>query len=324
MRQAGRYLPEYRALRAKSGTFLDLCLDPVKAAEVTLQPIRRFGFDAAIVFSDILVVPYAMGRSVAFVAGEGPKLEPIDTAGIDALEMGTVNDRLEPLYETLGRVRGSLPDETALIGFVGAPWTIATYMVAGHGTPDQKPARLLAATDPKSFQTLIDRLSDALVESLVGQLKAGADVVKIFDSWAGILNEADFKRWCIAPTASIVRRVREQIPRARIIGFPKGAGYRLERYCRETGVDGVGIDWTVPLYVARERLQPMTAVEGNLDPLVLVAGGGQLDHEIDIIISDLGSGRFIFNLGHGVVPETPLDHVARLVERVRSREKPTL
>jgi uroporphyrinogen decarboxylase len=317
MRQAGRYLPEYRAVRSEVATFLDLCLDPERATEVTLQPIRRFGFDAAIVFSDILMAPYALGRSVRFVEGEGPRLDPIDRGGIEALDIDSAGERLEPLFETVSRVRAALDPAKALIGFCGAPWTVATYMVAGRGTPDQGPARMLAARDPELFQALIDRLIDVSVGSLEGQLRAGADAVQIFDSWAGVLNEESFRRWSIAPTAEIVRRLRAMVPGARIIGFPKGAGLRLERYVRETGVDAVGIDWTVPLDYARERLQPITAVQGNLDPVVLVAGGAALDRAIDEILEGLGGGPFIFNLGHGILPETPIAHVEQLLRRVR-------
>lgn len=317
MRQAGRYLPEYQAVRADAGSFLDLCYDPVRAADVTLQPIRRFGFDAAIVFSDILVVAPALGRNLSFVEGEGPRLEPIDAAGIAQLETGKVGERLTPIFETVERVRDGLATDKSLIGFCGAPWTVATYMVAGHGTPDQGPARLMAAREPEAFQALIDHLVSASVDSLLGQIRAGADVVQIFDSWAGILNDRDFDRWCIAPTIEIVRRLRQAAPGVRIIGFPKGAAFRFERYVAATGVDGIGIDWTVPLDVARDRLQPHAAVQGNLDPLVLVAGGDALDRAIDDILATLGNGRLIFNLGHGIVPQTPIAHVERLVARVR-------
>jgi len=317
MRQAGRYLPEYRALRADAGSFLDVCLDPVRAAEVTLQPIRRFDLDAAIVFSDILMVPYAFGRRLAFVEGEGPRLDPVDAEAVAGLDVTRVAERLAPVFETVGRVDEALEDDRALIGFCGGPWTVATYMVAGRGTTDQKPARLMAATQPELFQVLIDRLVEASVISLLGQIRAGADVVQIFDSWAGILNDDDFDRWCIAPTAAIVRAVRKEAHAIRIIGFPKGAGFRLERYVEATGVDAVSIDWTVPLDVARDRLQPRAAVQGNLDPLLLVAGGTVLDQAVDAILSALRGGRFIFNLGHGIVPETPVAHVEQLISRVR-------
>jgi uroporphyrinogen decarboxylase len=317
MRQAGRYLPEYRAIRTEVGSFLDLCLDPERSTEVTLQPIRRFDFDAAIVFSDILMVPHALGRNVRFVEGEGPRLDPIDAAGIAALDVAPAAAALAPLFETVGMVRAALAPEKSLIGFCGAPWTVATYMVAGRGTPDQAPARKFAAHDPALFQDLIDRLVETSVVSLAGQLAAGADVVQIFDSWAGVLNDHDFDRWSIAPIREIVTRLRAQVPGARIIGFPKGAGLRLERFARETGVDGIGIDWTTPLDHARERLQPIATVQGNLDPIVLLAGGAGLDQAIDAILEGLSGGRFIFNLGHGILPETPIAHVERLVERVR-------
>ena len=317
MRQAGRYLPEYRAIRAEVGGFLDLCRDPVRAAEVTFQPIRRFDFDAAIIFSDILMIPYALGRDVRFVEGEGPRLEPLDAAGIAGLDEATLLPRLAPLFETLERVRGALAPEKTLIGFCGAPWTVATYMVAGRGTPDQAPARMLAARDADLFQVLMDRLVDASVVSLLGQYEAGADVLQIFDSWCGVLNDADFDRWSIAPAREIVRRVRDRAPGVRMIGFPKGAGLRLERYVRETGVDGIGIDWTTPLAHARECLQPLAAVQGNLDPIVLLAGGAALDRAVDAILEGLSGGRFIFNLGHGILPETPIAHVERMAARVR-------
>ncbi|MCB1501859.1 MAG: uroporphyrinogen decarboxylase [Bauldia sp.] len=318
MRQAGRYLPEYRAVRAGLPSFLDLCLDPDRATEVTLQPIRRFGFDASIVFSDILMIPHALGREVRFVEGEGPRLEPIDEAGVKALAVDDVETRLAPLFETVRRVRNSLPGETTLIGFCGAPWTVATYMVAGRGTTDQAPARVLAAHNPSLFQELIDCLVEASVMSLAGQLEAGADAVQIFDSWAGILGEADFDRWSITPAMEIVRQLRERVPGARVIGFPKGAGLRLERYVARTGIDAIGIDWTTPLDYAARRLQSAVAVQGNLDPVTLLVGGDRLDRAIDEILRSLGSGRFIFNLGHGILPETPIAHVERLVERVRN------
>ncbi len=318
MRQAGRYLPEYRELRAKAGSFLDLCYTPELAAEVTLQPIRRFGFDAAILFSDILVIPDALGRSVRFNPGEGPMLDPILAEDIDTLAVEGANDRLEPVFETVERVRAALPAETTLIGFCGAPWTVATYMIAGRGTTDQAPARLFAARDPAAMDRLIDRLTDASAAYLLRQLQAGADVVQIFDSWSGVLAEDQFERWSIRPAAKMVREIKARFPAAKVIGFPKGAGQFAERYMRETGVDGIGVDWTMPLHAARETLQPLGLVQGNLDPMALVAGGAALDAGIDRIMEELSVGRLIFNLGHGIVPETPIAHVERLVERVRS------
>jgi uroporphyrinogen decarboxylase len=317
MRQAGRYLPEYRALRAKAGSFLDLCLQPKFAAEVTLQPIERFDFDAAILFSDILVVPYGLGRRLAFVEGEGPQLDPIDAAGIDELTERELRG-LDAVYEAVGAIRDQLDSGKSLIGFCGAPWTVATYMVAGHGTSDQAPARLLARRQPEDFERLIAALTRASIMHLVAQLRAGADIVQIFDSWAGILGENEFERWVVRPTAEIITAVKREVPGARIIGFPKGAGLMLEHYVASTGVDGLGIDWTVPLAVAERRLQPRVAVQGNLDPMVLVAGGRALDEATDAILDALGDGPFIFNLGHGILPETPIAHVEQLVTRVRT------
>ncbi len=318
MRQAGRYLPEYRALRAKAGSFLDLCFNPELAAEVTLQPVRRFDLDAAILFSDILVIPYALGRRLWFAEGEGPRLEPIDEAGIDGLDRVAVEARVAPVLETVRRVRRDLDGGKTLIGFCGAPWTVATYMVAGRGTSDQAPARTFAIEREAAFARLIDALVEASVTYLAGQVRAGAAVIQIFDTWAGVLGEEDFDRWCIAPTAEIVRRLKAMEPGVRVIGFPKGAALRLERYVAATGVDGVSIDWTVPLAFVRERLQPKLAVQGNLDPLVLVAGGEALDRAVDRILTELSSGRFVFNLGHGIVPGTPIENVERLVKRVRA------
>jgi uroporphyrinogen decarboxylase len=320
MRQAGRYLPEYRVVRAKAGTFLDLCFSPELATEVTLQPVERFGLDAAILFSDILIVPHGLGRRVAFVEGEGPRLDPIDEAGITALDLAGLSDRTAPIMETVSRVRDSLGSRVTLIGFCGAPWTVATYMVAGQGTSDQLPARAMAARNPALFQRLIDVLVQASAAYLIAQLRAGADVVQIFDSWAGVLGPEEFERWSIAPTARIVSLVRGAVRSARIIGFPKGVQFGLERYVRETGVDGVSIDWTVPLDTARARLQPFTAVQGNLDPAVLVAGGDGLDQAVDRILANLAGGRFIFNLGHGIVPETPIPHVEQVIARIRRQQ----
>lgn len=318
MRQAGRYLTEYREVRAQAGSFLNLCYTPALAAEVTLQPVRRFGFDAAILFSDILVVPDALGRRVDYVEGEGPRLDPIDSDGIDRLEVEGSQARLAPVLETVGRVREALGPDKALIGFCGAPWTVATYMIAGRGTSDQAPSRAFGAASPDLLDRLIGKLVEASVAYLVGQLKGGADLVQVFDSWSGVLGEVEFERWAIAPMKAIVEGVRAVVPEARFIGFPKGAGLMLERYAAETGVDAVGIDWTVPLGFARERLQPRVAVQGNLDPMVLKAGGVALDRAIDRILAGLADGRFIFNLGHGIVPETPIAHVEQLVRRVRN------
>lgn len=317
MRQAGRYLPEYRALRSNVGSFLDLCLDPDRAIEVTLQPVARFDVDAAIVFSDILVVPLALGRRVMFVAGEGPQLDPIDEAGIARLRQDGVVPQLEPVFETVRGVRERLDQAKALIGFCGAPWTVATYMVAGGTSADQAVARRFAAEQPVAMERLVDALVAASVTYLVGQIRAGADVVQVFDTWAGVLDEEGFERWSVRPTAEIVRQVKAAEPSARVIGFVKGVGLRIESYVAGTGVDGIAIDWTVPLAFARDRLQPRVAVQGNLDPMILVAGGDALDRAVDRILTALAPGRFIFNLGHGIVPETPVANVERLVARVR-------
>ncbi|MER9880965.1 uroporphyrinogen decarboxylase [Mesorhizobium sp. M0118] len=317
MRQAGRYLPEYRETRRRAGSFLDLCYDPDLAVEVTLQPIERFGFDASILFSDILVVPHALGRDVRFEEGRGPLLTPITAAEIAALDGETFHVNLEPVYETVRRLRARLPDETTLIGFCGAPWTVATYMIAGHGTPDQAPARLFGYREPAAFLRLLKVLADHSGAYLIRQIEAGADVVQIFDSWSGVLDEASFELFCVEPVASIVRQVRAAHPNVPIIGFPKGAGDHYRSYRQKTGVTGLGLDWTVPLSTAKE-LQRDGAVQGNLDPLRLVAGGKALDDGVGAILKALGDGPLIFNLGHGITPETPLAHVERMVKLVRS------
>jgi uroporphyrinogen decarboxylase len=319
MRQAGRYLPEYRELRAKAGGFLDLCFTPEYAAEVTLQPIRRFGFDAAIIFSDILVVPYALGRSLRFEAGEGPRLDPLDTPEkVKTLPRHADFGKLEPVFEALRLVRRALDPKTALIGFCGAPWTVATYMVAGQGTPDQAAARLMAYRHPDGFAKIIDVLVESSIDYLLGQLKAGADALQIFDTWAGVLPPGEFKRWSIEPTRRIVEGVRSQVPGAKIIGFPRGAGAQLPGYVEATGVDAVSIDWTAEPALVRERVQNRVAVQGNLDPLVLVCGGAALDRAIDEVLSNYAAGRLVFNLGHGILQETPIAHVERMLNRVRA------
>lgn len=319
MRQAGRYLPEYREVRARAGGFLDLCFSPELAAEVTLQPIRRFNFDAAIIFSDILVIPYALGRAVRFEAGEGPRLDPLDTPDkVATLAARADFAKLEPVFEALSRVRHVLDPGTALIGFCGAPWTVATYMVAGQGTPDQAPARIMAYRHPELFQAIIDALVDNSIEYLVRQLKAGADVLQIFDTWAGVLTPREFARWSVEPTRRIVAGVRKQVAGAKIIGFPRGAGALLPGYVEATGVDAVSIDWSAEPSLIRERVQSKVAVQGNLDPLALIAGGAALERAVDDVLADYGHGRLIFNLGHGILPETPIAHVERMIARVRS------
>jgi uroporphyrinogen decarboxylase len=316
MRQAGRYLPEYRETRKKAGSFLDLCYTPALAAEVTLQPVRRFGFDAAILFSDILVIPDALGQRVRFEEGRGPLLEPLPAALPERDPVHAV-ERLAPVMETVRQVRASLDPDKALIGFCGAPWTVATYMIAGHGTSDQAPARRLALTDPARLQRLMDILIEASAGYLIAQLEAGADAVKIFDSWAGVLDDNGFAKWAVAPVRAIVERVRSTVPRARIIAFPKGAGTRVGDYAAETGADCVAVDWTLPMPQARALVRGSTALQGNLDPLRVVVGGGALDEGVDAIRAAMRGRPHIFNLGHGITPDAPLEHVSQLVERVR-------
>ncbi|WP_074062985.1 MULTISPECIES: uroporphyrinogen decarboxylase [Rhizobium] len=316
MRQAGRYLPEYRQTRAKAGSFLDLCYSPEHAVEVTLQPIRRYGFDAAILFSDILVIPDAMKRNVRFTEGHGPEMDPIDEDGISRLEVDGVIDYLKPVFETVRRLRAELPGETTLLGFCGAPWTVATYMIAGHGTPDQAPARLFAYRYPKAFERLLMLLADISVEYLVRQIDSGADAVQIFDSWAGVLGEKEFEAFAVKPVARMIAALKARRPNARVISFAKGAGYLLKTYRRKTGADAIGLDWSVPLEFAVE-LQREGAVQGNLDPMRVVAGGQALEEGIDDILAQLGGGPLIFNLGHGITPQADPENVRLLVERVR-------
>lgn len=318
MRQAGRYLPEYRAVREKAGSFLTLCYTPELASEVTLQPIRRYGFDAAILFADILVVPDALGQTVAFVEGEGPRLEPIRAdAELARLNVSATRSKYERVFETVARVRQELSRDVALIGFCGAPWTVATYMVGGQGSADQAAARAWAYRDPRGFQRLIDLLVETSADYLGGQVKAGAQVLQIFDSWAGSLPDDEFQRWVIAPTKLLVDRVKAQHPTIPIIGFPRGAGSRAADYVKQTGVDGVGCDTAMPLSVMAGPLADAAVVQGNLDPLLLVAGGEAMERRVAAIVAALTGKRFIFNLGHGIVPQTPPEHVARLVELVR-------
>lgn len=316
MRQAGRYLPEYRATRARAGSFLDLCYSPEHAVEVTLQPIRRYGFDAAILFSDILVIPDGLKRNVRFTEGHGPEMDPINADGIQSLKTDGVLEHLEPVFETVRRLRNELPQETTLLGFCGAPWTVATYMIAGHGTPDQAPARLFAYQHRQAFQRLLDLLSDVSAEYLIHQIDAGADAVQIFDSWAGVLGEREFREFAIKPVRRIIDRVKQARPEARVIAFAKGAGYMLRDYRQSTGADAIGLDWSVPLSFAAE-LQKDGPVQGNLDPMRVVAGGQAMRDGIDAILQSLGQGPLIFNLGHGITPQANPEHVRALVEQVR-------
>ncbi len=320
MRQAGRYLPEYRATREKAGGFLDLCYNPDLAVEVTLQPIRRFGFDAAILFSDILVVPQALGRDLWFEEGHGPRMTPIRPEEIVGLDGSQFHAQLAPVYETVGRLRAELPAETTLLGFCGAPWTLATYIIAGRGTPDQAPARLFAYRQPELFAQLLNTLASFSAEYLIRQIDAGADAVQIFDSWAGVLDEDSFERFCVAPVANIVAKLRVVHPDVPIIGFPRGAGSLYDGYRAKTGVTALGLDWSVPLSQAKQ-LQLQGAVQGNLDPLRLVAGGGALDEGVDRILEALGEGPLVFNLGHGITPEAPIENVERMIARVRGARR---
>ncbi len=317
MRQAGRYLPEYRELRAEKGGFLALATDPDAAAEVTLQPIRRFGFDGSILFSDILMIPWALGQDLSFGVGEGPRLEPalVDHA-LDRLQ--PVMGRLEPVYGTVAKVAAALPPETTFLGFAGSPWTVATYMVAGKGSKDQSETRRFAYRDPDAFGAIIDAIADNTVEYLARQVEAGVDVVQLFDSWSGSLSPAQFERWVITPTASIVERLHARCPGVPIIGFPKGAGGKLPAYARETGVDAIGLDETVDPVWAHASLPADMPVQGNLDPLALIAGGADLDAAIDRILAAFVERPHVFNLGHGILPDTPIAHVEQLIARVRS------
>jgi uroporphyrinogen decarboxylase len=319
MRQAGRYLPEYRALRAEAGTFLDLCYDPPKAAEVTLQPIRRFGFDAAILFADILLIPQALGQDLRFAEGEGPILEPVrDGKALATLSLEGLHKRLEPIYETVERVRGALDANTALIGFAGAPWTVATYMVEGGGSRNFEHTKVWAFADPESFGQLIDLITEATIAYLARQIDAGAEAVQLFDTWASALPETAFARWCIEPAHRIVSALRETYPGVPVIGFPRGAGVALIDYAARTGVQGIGLDSAVPAAWARQTIQSQCTVQGNLDPLMLVAGGTAMTNEVRRIVTAFKDGPFVFNLGHGILPHTPPDHVADLVAAVRS------
>jgi uroporphyrinogen decarboxylase len=317
MRQAGRYLPEYRATRQRAGSFLDLCYSPEFATEVTLQPIRRYGFDAAILFSDILVIPDALHRNVTFTEGHGPQMDPIDADGIAKLSPDGVMDHLKPVIETVARLRAELPAETTLLGFCGAPWTVATYMIAGHGTPDQAPARLFAYRYPEAFIRLLDFLAEVSADYLVAQIDAGADAVQIFDSWAGVLGEEEFEAFAVRPVRRIIDLVKSRRPQAKVIAFAKGAGILLKHYRQKTNADAIGLDWSVPLSFAVE-LQKDGPVQGNLDPMRVVAGGAALRDGTDAILQALGHGPLIFNLGHGITPQANPDHVTDLVNQVRS------
>jgi uroporphyrinogen decarboxylase len=317
MRQAGRYLPEYRQLRQDKGSFLDLVYDSDAAAEITLQPLKRFPeLDAAILFSDILIVPFALGQNLTFIAGEGPRLTPIlaDTA-IEDLNPFPV--RLDPIYETVGKVKAAIDPSKTLIGFAGSPWTVATYMVAGQGSRDQAEARRLAYGDPGKFDVIIRRIEEVTREYLLGQIAAGAEAVQLFDSWAGSLSPTQFEQWVIAPTARLVEAIHAKHPEVPVIGFPKGAGGKLRAYADETGVTALGLDETVDPVWAAEELPEDLPLQGNLDPLALVAGGEALASAVDRILDAFAGRPHIFNLGHGILQDTPIAHVEELLARVK-------
>ena len=317
MRQAGRYLPEYRAVRETAGSFLDLCYSPELAAEVTLQPLRRFDLDAAILFSDILVIPDALGQKVRFETGEGPVLEPVTPDGLGRLRPEILLDYLAPVFETLQRVKSTLAPDKTLIGFCGSPWTVATYMIAGHGSTDQAAARIFALQHPEAFGKLIDILVEASIAYLVAQFRAGADVVQLFESWALNLDEDAFAERVIEPNRRIVAGVRAQIPSAPFIGFPRGAAAMIPAYVAATGVNAVGLDYSMPVAAADAALPRSLPVQGNLDPLRVLAGGAQMEARAEAIIAGFANRPHIFNLGHGIVPETPIAHVEQLVALVK-------
>lgn len=319
MRQAGRYLPEYRAVRERAGGFVELCLDPALASEVTLQPVRRFGLDAAIIFSDILIVPYALGANLWFEEGEGPRLDPI----FDEVSFGKLHRELDrkivvPVYEAVRQTRAALMPEVALIGFCGAPWTVATYLVAGRGTEDQAPAKRLMREQEELFASIIDRLTDATAQHLIGQIDAGADVVQVFDTWAGTLQPEEFERWCVKPVARIVRTVRAERPGTRVILFPKDVDISgMDRIVTETEADAISLSSGANREEAKRRMGGRCALQGNLSPEILRAGGEAMDREIDRILEDFRGTRHVFNLGHGILKETPIAHVERMIARVR-------
>ncbi len=317
MRQAGRYLPEYRALRADKGGFLELVYASDAAAEITLQPIHRFGFDGAILFSDILIVPYALGQYLRFEAGEGPRLSPpLVDAALAALEAAP--ERLQPIYSTVDKVKRALPETTALLGFAGSPWTVATYMIAGQGSREQTEARRYAYRDPAAFAEIIDAIAATTIDYLSGQVAAGVEAVQLFDSWAGSLSPAQYEQWVIAPTARITAAFKARHPEVPVIGFPKGSGGKLAAYARETGVDAIGIDETVAPEWADAALPPGLPVQGNLDPLALIAGGEALETAARRILRAFAQRPHVFNLGHGILPDTPIANVEALIRLVRA------
>ncbi len=316
MRQAGRYLSEYRELRQIKGSFLELVYDSDAAAQVTVQPLQRFELDAAILFSDILIIPFAIGQNLSFIHGEGPRLTP-PLMGAELDDLTPFLTRLEPIYETVRKVKAQLDPRTTLIGFSGSPWTVATYMVAGQGSREQSETRRLAYADPQRFQAIIDRIEQVTFGYLSGQIEAGAEVVQLFDSWSGSLAPSEFERWVIAPTARLVGRLAAEHPGVPVIGFPKGAGGKLAAYVGETGVTAIGVDETVDPVWADRSLSPDLPVQGNLDPLALLAGGEALESATRRILDAFAGRPHIFNLGHGILQDTPIAHVEQLVALVK-------
>lgn len=318
MRQAGRYLPEYREVRQTAGSFVDLCLNPELAAEVTLQPIRRFGMDGAILFSDILIVPYGLGQPLKFVEGRGPVLEPVsDRAALERLDPTALRARVGNVFETVERVRADLPENVTMIGFSGSPWTVITYMVEGGSSKDYATTKRWAYSDPEGFQALIDLVVEGTIDYLRGQAEAGAEVLKLFDSWAGVLSTSLFRMAVIEPTKRIVSAIKADYPDLPIIGFPRAAGAHYLDYIDEVGVDAVAVDTAMPIRWAAENIQSRMPIQGNLDPIALIAGGNALDQEVDAILEAAASRPFIFNLGHGILPTTPIEHVEQLLKRIR-------
>ena len=320
MRQAGRHLPEYRKLRKKTETFLEFCYSPELAIEATLQPVKRYDIDAAILFSDILVIPDALGQKVDFVKGKGPKLTPIRRiSDVNELSVEAIEDNLKSVFETIAGVKEQLHSNKTLIGFSGAPWTLACYMVEGGGSKDFEKTRLWAKTDPEDFKVLINLLIVGISRYLVQQIRYGCDVIQIFDSWASVLDSEGFDKWVIKPTSKIIENVREIYPEFPIIGFPKGAGVNYLKYQSETRASGVSFDSSVPLNWIRDNIQTKTTVQGNLDNMLLLSGGHQLDEQVNKIVEVLGDGPFIFNLGHGVLPNTSIDNVERVIKILRKK-----
>jgi len=318
MRQAGRYLPEYRSVRSNISSFLEFCYTPDAAVEVTLQPLRRFGFDASIVFADILVIPDALGQKVAFKEGEGPVLEPIrNLEGLKKLDVDGVLENLAPIFETLKRLSVEIPETTGLIGFAGSPWTVAVYMVEGKGRTECERARAWAYRAPEEFQQLMDILVEATARYLIEQVKSGAEVLQLFDSWAGVLSVDQFRKLVIEPTRRIVEIVKAVAPDVPIIGFPRQSGVMIPEFVEKTGVDGVSLDHGVPLEWALREVPETCVLQGNLDNRLLVVGGAALDQGVDDILRKTEGRRFVFNLGHGIVPETPPAHVQQVIDRIR-------